>query len=236
VVEEKHTVPFPGGRLALVVHLPEGRQRVPLVLACHGLGGGKDSEKYAMLGAELPPLGLALARFDFQGCGESTGAEDDTTIGTRLEDARAVLKYLAFHRRLDGRLGLLGSSLGGYVALHLAAERSDTPPLVTWNAPSNLDDLMETTEPQARGLGGPFFRELTERTYAGAPGGVSRHLVVQAEADDVVPVEHGATLYSLAAEPCDLVIIPGADHRFTDGGRLKEAMASSVDWFRRFLG
>jgi fermentation-respiration switch protein FrsA (DUF1100 family) len=52
----------------------------------------------------------------------------------------------------------------------------------------------------------------------------------------VVPVEHGATLYSLAAEPCDLVIIPGADHRFTDDGRRKEAVACSVDWFRRFLG
>ena len=236
MIEEKHTVPFPGGRLALAVHLPEGRQRVPLVLACHGLSGGKDSEKYTTLGAELPPLGLALARFDFQGCGESSGTEDDTTIGTRLEDARAVLKYLAFHRRLDGRLGLLGSSLGGYVALHLAAERSDTPPVVTWNAPSNLDDLMETTEAEARGLGGPFFRELTARTYAGAPSGVTRHLVVQAEADEVVPVEHGATLYSVAAEPCDLVIIPGADHRFTDGGRLKEAMACSVGWLRRFLG
>lgn len=233
---EKHMVPLAGGRLALVLHLPEGRQRVPLVLTCHGLGGGKDSEKYSTLGAELPAAGLALARFDFRGCGASTGHEDDTTIGTRLEDARAVLKYLGFHRRLDGRLGLLGSSLGGYVALHLAAERSDTPPVVTWNAPSNLDDLMETTEPEARGLGGPFFRELAERTYAGAPGGVSRHLVVQAEADAVVPVEHGATLYSRAAEPCDLVIIPGADHRLTDAAHLKQALACSRDWFLKFLG
>ena len=61
VLEEKHTVLLPGGRLALVVHLPEGRARVPLVLACHGLGAGKDSEKYALLGAE-PPAPRAGAR------------------------------------------------------------------------------------------------------------------------------------------------------------------------------
>ena len=62
-----------------------------------------------------------------------------------------------------------GSGSGGYVALHLAAERADAPPVVTWNAPSNRGLLVETTEPHARGLGGPFFRELAERTYAGAP-------------------------------------------------------------------
>lgn len=235
MIEEQYAVPLLGGQLALVLHLPDGHERRPLVLACHGLGAGKDSEKYLMLGAELAAAGLALARFDFRGCGASTGAEDDTTIGTRLEDARAVLKYLAFHRRLDGRLGLLGSSLGGYVVLHLAAERSDAPPVVTWNAPSNLDDLMETTEPEARGLGAPFFRELTERTYAVAPPGVSRHLVVQAEADDVIPVEHGTTLYARAAEPCDMIVIPGADHRLTDSAHRQEALARSRDWLLRFL-
>jgi alpha/beta superfamily hydrolase len=233
--EDRHAVPLPGGRLALVLHLPEGRARVPLVLACHGLRGGKDSDKYVLLGAELPAAGLALARFDFRGCGESTGAEDDTTIGSRLEDARAVLKYLGFHRRLDGRLGLLGSSLGGYVALHLAAERRDAP-VVTWNAPSNLDDLMDTIETDAQpGLGGAFFQELTARTYAEAPAGVSRHLVIQSESDEVVSVEHGAALYARAAEPCDLVIIPAADHRLTDPAHRKEAASRSRDWFLRFL-
>ena len=131
--EDKHTVTLPGARLALVLHVPEGRRRVPCVVACHGLGASKDSDKYLLLGAELPAAGLALARFDFRGCGESSGDEEDTTIATRVEDLEAVMKFLAFHRRLDGRFGLLGSSLGGYVALHVAAARGDGLPVVTWN-------------------------------------------------------------------------------------------------------
>lgn len=235
LAEERYTVPVIGGRLALVVHFPEGRGRVPCVVACHGLQASKDSDKYLLLGKEVPPEGLALARFDFRGCGESTGKEEDTTIASRVEDLRAVLKYLALNRRLDGRFGLMGSSLGGYVALHLIAAGRDALPIVTWNAPSNLDDLMETIEGDAPGLGGAFFDELAKRTYAEAPPGVTRHLVVQAEADAVVPVEHGAGLLARAAEPCDLVIIQGADHGLTDPAHRREALARSLEWFKRFL-
>lgn len=235
MIEERHTVPAPGAQLALVLHLPEGRERVPLVLACHGLRASKDSDKYTQLGTEMAAAGLALARFDFRGSGESTGSEDESTIGTRLEDARAILTYLTVHRRLSGRIGVLGSSLGGYVALHLAAERSDAPPVVTWNAPSNLDDLLAATADDALQLGETFLQELAARVYAEAPAGVRRHLVIQAEADDVVSVEHGATLYARAAEPCDLVIIPGADHRLTDPAHRKEALARSLEWLVRYL-
>src|SRR2546426_4563519 len=121
--EEKHTVALPGARLALVVHAPPGRRRVPCVIACHGLAASKDSDKYLLLGTELPAAGLALARFDFRGCGESSGREEDTTIASRVEDVEAVLGVLASHPRLDGRVGLLGSSLGGFVALFVAARR-----------------------------------------------------------------------------------------------------------------
>lgn len=236
MTEERHAVPLAGGRLALVLHLPGGTERVPCVVGCHGLRASKDSDKYLLLGAELPAAGLALARFDFRGCGESSGVEGETTVGTRLDDARAVLKYLPFHRRLNGRFGLLGSSLGGYVALHAAAERADGTPVVTWNAPSNLDDLMETMDREALGLGGAFFQELMAGAFTVAPAGVARHLIVQAEADDLVPVEHGATLYARAAEPCDLAIILDADHRLTDPAHRQEAVARSLEWFQRFLG
>ena len=233
--EDKHTVTLPGARLALVLHVPEGRRRVPCVVACHGLGASKDSDKYLLLGAELPAAGLALARFDFRGCGESSGDEEDTTIATRVEDLEAVMKFLAFHRRLDGRFGLLGSSLGVYVALHVAAARGDGLPVVTWNAPSNLGELMDTPSADAKGFGIAFYEELATHRYDNAPTGVGSHLVIQAEADDVVPVEHGATLHARAKDPCDLVIIPGADHRLSDSGHRQAAVAASLEWFGRFL-
>ncbi|MGH7276717.1 MAG: alpha/beta hydrolase [Candidatus Rokuibacteriota bacterium] len=232
--QERRSVPLPDGKLALVLHLPDAPGARPCVVACHGLGASKDSDKYLLLGEEFPRAGLALARFDFRGCGESTGCLDETTVATRLEDARAVLKSLDAHPRLDRRRGLLGSSMGGFVALHLAAERGDGTPVVTWNAPASLEDL--GTEGEDRpGVGVPFLLELSSHKYAHAPAGVARHLAIQGEADEVVPVEHGAVLHARAAEPCDLVIIPGADHRLTDTSHRREAVARSLAWFLRFL-
>ena len=234
VVAERSSVALPGGTLSLVLHRPGTRGRVPLVIACHGLSASKDSDKYLLLGEALPAAGLALARFDFRGCGEASGREEDTTIATRIEDAEAVVAHLASHPRLDGRLGLLGSSLGGFVALFVAAARPGTP-VVTWNAPASLTELANDDLDDNRGLGVPFAIEYMQGRYALAPKGVARHLVVHGEADDVVSLDHGVQLHEQAAEPCDLLVIPGADHRLTDPAHRARAVAASRDWLRRFL-
>ncbi len=233
-LEERHGVPLPDGKLALVLGLPRGGGMHPCVVACHGLSASKDSDKYLLLGVELPRAGIALARFDFRGCGESTGREDETTVATRVEDVQAVLEFLGGHARLDARRGLLGSSLGGFVALHVAAERRDGIAVVTWNAPADLEDLGEGEE--RPGIGLAFLLELATHRYARSPAGVARHLAIHGEADAVVPMEHGAVLHARAAEPCDLVVIPGADHRLTDAAHRREAVARSLEWFRRFFG
>jgi alpha-beta hydrolase superfamily lysophospholipase len=147
VTAERHRVPLDGGALALVLHLPP-LPVSPCVVACHGLGASKDSDKYALLGEVLPAAGLALARFDFRGCGESTGVEEETTIASRIEDVETILAFLARHPRLDGRFGL----------------------------------------------------------------------------------------HEMAAEPCELLLIPGGDHRLTDPTHRRHAVAMSRQWLLRFLG
>jgi uncharacterized protein len=236
VKSEGHTVEISGGCLALVLHLPDRADRAPCVIACHGLSASKDSDKYLMLGEALPAAGIALARFDFRGCGESSGIENETTVGTRVEDAEAVLAYLARHERLAGDFGLLGSSMGGFVALHVAARaRGAIRATVTWNAPGDLFDLANDPHAEDTAIGVPFLMELAAHTFDTTPGGVARHLVIHGDADDVVPVDHGVVLHSRAAEPCDLVLIPGADHRITDPDHRRLAIEASVAWFQRFI-
>jgi uncharacterized protein len=203
------------------------------VVACHGLSASKDSEKYLQLAEEFTRADLALARFDFQGCGESTGREAMTTVATRIADLLAVLEHVRSHPRLDGRVGLLGSSMGGFVALHVAAAIGDAWPVVTWNAPASLRAL---SEPERRddgtGIGPPFLAEVAEGRYAETPSGRSWHLVIQGEADDVVSPRHGALLHARAREPRNLVGIAGGDHRLTDPAHRVRAVAASLAWFR----
>ena len=231
---ERHSIALPAGKLSLVLHAPETPRRVPCVIACHGLSASKDSDKYLLLGDALPAAGLALARFDFRGCGESSGREEETTIATRIEDVEAVLAHLEGHPRLDGRIGLLGSRLGGFVALFVASRRPNVP-VVTWNAPASLTGLANDDLRENRGLGVSFAIEYMEGRYALAPKNVARHLVVHGEADDVVTLDHGVQLHDQADEPCDLLVIPGGDHRLTDPAHRAEAVTASVAWLSRFL-
>jgi|EndMetStandDraft_6_1072998.scaffolds.fasta_scaffold106478_1 pimeloyl-ACP methyl ester carboxylesterase len=61
--------------------------------------------------------GRAVVRFDYSGHGESGGDFADGTIGSWLEDSVAV-----FERFCDGPQVLIGSSMGGWMALLLARE------------------------------------------------------------------------------------------------------------------
>lgn len=229
--EEVHRIPVEGQKVALVLHLPE-RTPAPCVVACHGLGASKDSEKYLLLGREFPREGLALARFDFRGCGESDGVYADT-VGNRVRDLEGVLDFLVEHPGLNGRFGLLGSSLGGYVALFVAASRR--LPVSTWNTPATLRGLQPKHAQDLSRLAATFFEEISAGKYAEAPAGVSNCLTIQADRDEVVRPIHGQLLFDRAAEPRELVMLSGADHRLSDLVHRVEALTRSLAWFQRFL-
>jgi dipeptidyl aminopeptidase/acylaminoacyl peptidase len=234
VTSEQHRLAIPGGALSLVLHRPD-RPVAPCVVACHGPGASKDGDEYLALGDALTAAGLALARFDFRGCGESSGLESDTTIASRIEDLETALAFLASHPALDGRVGLLGASLGGFVALQVAARRPGLP-VVTWNAPASLTELANDDLEEGRGLGVAFALEYATGRFALAPIGLARHLVIHGDADDVVGLEHGVALHEQAAEPCELLVIAGADHRLTDPAHRARAIAASRDWLLGWLG
>lgn len=227
--EQRFTVTVGGADVVGVLHAPESRPS-PCVVACHGMGASKDSDKYLLLGRELPAAGLALARFDFRGSGESGGSHREATIESRVADLEAVLDHLAKCPELDGRFGLLGSSLGGFVALWAAASRAAAGaslPVVTWNAPASLRDLPSADPEQA---GPALVAEVRRGQWGEAPAGVPGVLVIQADRDEVVPPGHGRLLFKRAREPRRLHVIAAADHRLTDMGHRLEAVAESRRW------
>ncbi len=224
-----------GERVDGILHHP-GPGTWPCVIAAHGLFSAKASDKFLLLAARLSEAGFACFRFDFRGCGESGGELKDTTVAGRIDDLKAVLASLRNHDALDGSFFLVGSSLGGYVSLCLAAEQPEVKATAVWATPAHLRDLERRKEAlQAYGLGEPFFHELAQGCLVEAPAGISRCLIIHGERDELVPVSHARALYQRAKEPKALEIFRGADHRLTDLEHREEAVRLTAAWFKRHL-
>lgn len=85
------------------------------VILLHGFMSTRHSSgRYDRLAVELHAQGIDVLRFDFSGCGESD--KDEMTIANEVEDLGAAITFMK--ERGYRRLGLVGHSLGGLVALH----------------------------------------------------------------------------------------------------------------------
>jgi pimeloyl-ACP methyl ester carboxylesterase len=73
--------------------------------------------KAVALEAQAKGLGVSFLRFDYSGHGQSSGHYSDGTISLWLEETLAVIDRLA-----SGRLVLVGSSMGGWIALRVVEE------------------------------------------------------------------------------------------------------------------
>jgi pimeloyl-ACP methyl ester carboxylesterase len=99
----------------IAVRLREGA--APGVFWLGGFKSDMQGTKAVALDAWAAKAGRACIRFDYSGHGESGGAFTDGTIGRWLEESTAV-----FERFARGPQVLVGSSMGGWIALLLARE------------------------------------------------------------------------------------------------------------------
>jgi pimeloyl-ACP methyl ester carboxylesterase len=93
---------------------PAGTRGAPGLLWLNGFTSTMTSTKVGALADWCEGRGLRLTRFDYLGHGESGGDFADGTISLWLADARAV-----FERLTDGPQILIGSSMGGWIAMLL---------------------------------------------------------------------------------------------------------------------
>jgi dipeptidyl aminopeptidase/acylaminoacyl peptidase len=192
---EKISFSSHGQTVAGMLHVPDGK-KPPCVIVSHGLFSSKDSEKYTMLGDRFPRRGIALLRFDFGGCGESGGNISESTVSNRLRDLNAAIGLVRSHALIGPRIGVMGSSLGGYISLIAAAKDDDIRAVVTWATPFTLLGLEEKKENgEMASLGEEFYQDLTVHELAPTLGKVAQCLVIHGEQDELVPVEHARMIY-----------------------------------------
>lgn len=242
-----------GQQLVGMLHLPEGRARVPTALLLHGFAGTK-SESHRMfvkLSRALVNHGIGSLRFDYRGCGDSAGNFEDLTIRSQVLDAGEALKYVLRHKRVNSRrLALVGLSLGGAIAAHVVArEPSRFKTLALWapvaeggdildefSTPDAVASLVQTgiTEHWGNLVGVEFIRQFAEmkplREVAKSKCPV---LIIHGDDDQTVPVAH-ADLYERALQPgkrtVKKVILAGADHTFSKLVWEQRLIRETVDW------
>jgi pimeloyl-ACP methyl ester carboxylesterase len=106
-----------GTRRIAVIESGSGLEGDASIVWLGGYRSDMTGTKAVALEAHAATLGQHVIRFDYSGHGQSSGHYTDGTISTWLADARAVID--ACGRR---NLVLVGSSMGGWIALRLIAD------------------------------------------------------------------------------------------------------------------
>ncbi|MGD8916106.1 MAG: alpha/beta fold hydrolase [Syntrophobacterales bacterium] len=222
-------------KLQGVLHTPNTASW-PLVILCHGFLSHKDSSKYRQLAQVFALESFATVRFDFRGCGESEGLLSESSISRRWRDLQRVIEKSLGLKDFDGRLGLLGSSLGGYLALLEVSHNYKVRCAAVWSTPSHLLGLAKRLpEVSPVEFSQECYEDLLTVELLPRLKNVERVLIVHGQEDQQVPPEHGATLYKVLKEPKALHVLKGADHWFSASEWREEAIRLTMEWFKRYL-
>ncbi len=174
------------------------------VLFAHGNAGNVSfwAERMAELQKDYR---VSIFIFDYRGYGKSAGKP---TVPGVLQDARAAAQWLA--KKANGKetdLVLMGQSLGGAVAVHLAAEIQPRGLILE----STFFSFRDVADHHAK-----WASWLVPRKKLNSAAQIGKYrgplLQCHGDADRVVPFASGKKLFAAANEPKTFIAMPGGDH------------------------
>ena len=221
--------------------------KLPVAILLHGLN--TDRRWCDDIAWSLADNGIASVRFDYGGCGESDGQQQDMSISTELRDTLAILDYVKGLSLTDQEnIFVVGKSMGGVEAALAAKSRAgDIKALCLWypgfNAAAttqhgmllgqffNPFDPPETMEIAGFTYGRDFIREAQALDCVSICQSVQQPvLILHGDADFVVPL-----VSSIALEPqfpdAELKVFPGGGHGFW-GLQELEALGDMVSFLK----
>ena len=213
------------------------------MIICHGMEASKEGTKSVQLATAIAASGVNALRFDFSYVGESEGAFAELTVSGEVDDLAGAWAFA--QGRAAGPTALIGSSLGGTVALLFAAEQADVTAVATIAAvahPGRRARALPAVERQRWRRDGSYdfngmrlgtaFLDDVERldvlervTAVGCPV-----LLAHGTADEVVPIDDAVELAARLRGRCAIERYEGADHRFSDPALLQAMLADVTRW------
>jgi pimeloyl-ACP methyl ester carboxylesterase len=191
-----------------------------------------EGAKALALDAFAAPRGVAMLRLDYSGTGSSEGRFEDGTLARWLDEALAAIDRLT-----RGPLIIVGSSMGGWIGMHIALQRPDrvqalvgiaaAPDFTEWGFTAAQKAELQATgrieeanpyapEPQvftaAFWQSGQALRLLDEQIEIGCPV-----RLVHGEEDTDVPLAVAQrTMRMLRSADVQLLTIKGGGHRLSE--------------------
>lgn len=191
-----------------------------VVLFCHG-NAGNITFLASMLDGLRRGHGVSVLAFDYRGYGRSEGYPSEDGL---LQDARAARRWLARRARVaEQDIILMGQSLGGAVAIDLATDGARG--LILASTFTSFPDVAQShVIIPVKSLTTLEFNSVEKiRQYRGPV------LISHGDADEVVPFEHGLSLYEAAPGPKTFIRLRGNRHN----DKLPREYWEALD---RFLG
>jgi len=191
------------------------------VLFCHG-NAGNITHREEILYRLHEVSGVTVFIFDYRGYGRSKGKPNEAGV---LADARAARDWLS---RREGvapdRLILMGESIGGAVAVDLAAEQGARG-LVLESTFTSLRDVAAYHFPWL-----PVRQLMRTRLDSLAKIKSYRGPLLQShgDRDTIVPYQLGQRLFEAANEPKQFITFPGGDHNDLRGTGYYEKVGQFV--------
>jgi pimeloyl-ACP methyl ester carboxylesterase len=229
--------------IAYALWLPFDRDPAPAVMILHGAGSRK--ENHVDFARAAVAHGFAALTFDNRGHGETEGDLSPTVV----RDMQRLVRFLADRPEVDQtRIAVRGSSMGGMLAIHLAAT-SESVAAVVAICPASERMLLEVVRPVSEGKAPPpgtyldsmridasaLVAWLGEHEVGDAVElmGAKPLLLIHARGDESVPVAHSEELYARAFDPKRLLLLEGGDHRSAQHD--VEVQGESLRWLVRAM-
>jgi pimeloyl-ACP methyl ester carboxylesterase len=198
----------------------------PTLLFLPGYASDMEGAKALALDAFAEERGLAMLRLDYSGTGSSGGKFEDGTLALWVEEALAALDRLT-----SGPLLIVGSSMGGWIALHLALLRRErvraligiaaAPDFTNWGF-KDEDDA--TSMGIARGFWESGQRLLLLDQQIGIDCPVR---LLHGEVDPDVPLDVAFRLMrALRSSDVQLNVLKGGGHRLSEPHEIRAILAA----------
>jgi putative redox protein len=239
-------------KLAALLDLPIDRKPMAYAIFAHCFTCTKNNKAATRISRTLAQEGIAVLRFDFTGLGASEGEFANSNFSSNVDDLVRAADFMA--REFQAPALLIGHSLGGAAVIQAAAKIVSVRAVITIAAPADpshvlhhfaeqKNEIISTGEAMVD-LAGRSFKvkkqfldDLEASRLEEAISGLKKPLLVMhSPFDQIVSIDHAASIFKAAKHPKSFISLDTADHLLSNEQDAVYVGMTAATWACKFLG